>query len=686
LAGKKTFEGTDVTDTLAAVLRSEPDWTALPANLPQSVRRLITGCLVKDRRDRIRDMSTAIFLLDERADATPALVAAAPSRRRLIPVLVASAAGLIFGVVGALLTTNSFGGSGNTTAPETRRVSIVVPADRPIATNWTPGLAIAISGDGQTIAYVSQNPSAPPDRVTQLRVRSLSNLTVRDLPGAFLARQPFFSPDGQSVAFFTVNGELRKSSLAGGNPVTILTGIDGASWARGVWLDSDTIVFGTNGAGLRRIPAGGGVPQPLTNLAGSESAHWPVSFVRESNAVLFYSDYRAGAGRVDAVRLDTDERTQIVESEGPGWALPSGHLVFDQGETLLAAPFDPDRLSLAGSAVALGETVRRLGAAQQMAVSATGTLVYLPAPDPSETSLGRVSRDGTFTAISGASGTLLRPRVSPDGRLVAVSVIGVATPSVLMLDLARGTTTPVTRSGATFAPLWHPDGRSLAFRQRGTGPDGEGALVLRDPDGRDRRLVVAGPSVTIHPDSFTPDGKLLAFTRQEIERHTLWTVSTSGDPVVSPLVESSNPVYSAAFSPDGSRLAYVMNMAPNAELHVRGYVAGGDALVASGNGPRWSADGRTLYFSTPTNIMAVTVGIENGMPVVGLPTPVLNQRTLGPSGVAAEYMRSSNIGANYDVFPDGRFLVIRGPDSQGVREIVLVENWFEELKRLVPVR
>ena len=684
LTGKRAFEGTDVTDTLAAVLRSEPDWSALPAGLPPSVRQLVTGCLIKERKDRIRDLSTALYLLNDKPAVTSSPIAPATTSRRrlLVPLVVTAVTALAIGGVAAVLVWRAFAG------PEpraTRRVSILVPATGPISVTWSPGTALALSPDGQELAYVSVNPGAPLERSAQLRVRSLSSLTVRELPGTFLARQPFFSSDGRWIGFFTPTGELRKISLAGGNPVTITTGIEGAAWARGLWLESGAIVFGSPATGgLHQVSADGGTPQPLTKVnAEREAHHWPVSYVPESQAIVFFAGFGPGAGgRLEAVRLASGARTDIVESNGPGWALPSGHLVYDQADTLLAAPFDPRTLALAGSAVPLSDSVRRRGRMQEMAVSADGTFAYLPDVDPSQVAVGRVDRNGTFAAIDGIPGGI-RPRLSPDGQRIAVMVLGPTHPSAFVRDLTRGTTMPLGRTESGASPVWHPDGQSIAIRRSGGKPPG---IYFRDADGGERVLAEGPRNTTLHPESFSPDGTLLAFTRQDSDRHTLWTVTTTGKPVVAPLVESSSPVYGAAFSPDGRHLAYMVNLSPDAEVHLRGYPNGRDVLVAKGNGPRWSRDGRVLYFDTDTGMMAVQVGTGSETPVLGVPARVLNRRTAGPAGVAAEYLRSSNGGASFDVFPDGTLIVTRGPDPQALREIVLVENWFAELERIAPTR
>jgi len=278
---------------------------------------------------------------------------------------------------------------------------------------------------------------------------------------------------------------------------------------------------------------------------------------------------------------------------------------------------------------------------------------------------------------------MTRPRASADGRHVAVTLFKENRASVQLVDAVRGTATALPRTGSTAAALWHPDGRSLAIRHHAD--DGE-SLLLRHPDGREQLLVKLGPDTLLQPDSISPDGRLLAYTRQETDRHSLWTVTLAGEASSTRVIEPSTPAHSSAFSPDGRWLAYVSAPPTTTEVRIRAYPSGEDVIVARGLGPMWSRDGRTLFFDYEANIMAVPFSVKNGAPDLGLPRVVVSRRTTGPSGTAAVYAGSNNQGAGYDVLPDGRFLVIRQPDPHGVREMVVIQNWTEELKRLVPAQ
>ena len=316
LSGRRAFGGDDVSDTLASVLKSDPDWRALPGDLPGPIRLLIERSLVKDRRRRVGDISTALFLLNEAAVLAPASSSTPAAPRRAIGWLVAGAAVCL--LAGATLATIGWQTFGRPAPPAVQRVSLALPADRAVDFFWFPNQSLAISPDGTEVAYVSANPGAPPERSTQLRVRSLASLAIRDLPGTFLAHQPFFSPDGQSVAFFTTSGELKKIALSGGNPVTLVEKIAGSLWTWGVWLASGTIVFGGPGtAGLKQVPADGGSPTTLTSVdvAQGEIAHLPTSYAPEAGAVVFTTAFsQLRSARLEAVILQSGERRVITEN------------------------------------------------------------------------------------------------------------------------------------------------------------------------------------------------------------------------------------------------------------------------------------------------------------------------------------------------------------------------------------
>ena len=696
LSGRRAFGGDDVSDTLASLLKSDPDWRALPADLPGPIRLLIERSLVKDRRRRVGDISTALFVLNEAAVlATPPSSGPAAPRRAIAWGVAAAAVCL---VAGATLATIGWQTFGRPAPPAVQRVSLALPADRAVDFFWFPNQSLAISPDGTEVAYVSANPGAPPERSTQLRVRSLASLTIRDLPGTFLAHQPFFSPDGQSVAFFTRNGELKKIALSGGNPVTLVEKIAGSLWTWGVWVASGTIVFGGPGtAGLKQVPADGGSPTTVTSVdvAQGEFAHLPTSYAPDAGAVVFTTAFsQLTSRRLEAVILQSGERRVITENARGGRYLSTGHLAFTRGDAVLVAPIDVKRLVLTGPAAALSDDVRRDGAnsegpTPQLAVSSNGTLAYVPRADATARVMGRVGRAGAFTPFGLAAGPNRRPRVSPDGRRVAFlspqpgrSAFETA---VHVHDLVRGTVTRLTESGSELHAVWRPDGRAIAVYARR--PEASG-IYLKDLGGQEHLVLRDDKGAAPVPESFSPDGAVLAYTRTQGAQHSIWLLTLGEKPVARPLTSATASEYSPKFSPDGRWLAYVVDQLERSEVYVRGYPSGEPIPVSSsgGAGPVWSRDGRTLFYESAQSggrtLMSVPVSVDGSTLKLGAPSRVVSLALAGGD----EYGRSAYWGPEYDVFPDGDFVMLRGPGPGTAREIVLVQHWFEELKRMPPAR
>ena len=542
--------------------------------------------------------------------------------------------------------------------------------------------------------HVSLNPSAPPAERRQITIRSLAGLTVRDLPGTYGALNPFFSPDGRWIAFFTPDGELKKAALGGGTPVTIATKIASTSFTAGVWVDADRVIFGGIGTGLTEVAADGGTRKELVTLdaANGEDRHLPRSIIPGTRVLLFRT-----AARLEALDIDSGERRVIIDPGGFGDAV-GNHLLFRRDDALLVAPFDPARLALAGPAVPVADDVRydgpfAGGSTPQAVVSANGTLAYLSLGNAATLVLGTVRRDGTFTPVAVEPGRLSRPRVSPDGQRVLLTRVRPSREMLVqMYDVARGTTTTLTRSERNvigLTPVWRPDGGAVAVNLRRPEADG---IYLVGLDGSERLVLKADAPVMYRPESFSPDGRTLAYTRQQGSQFDVWTVEIADPSTARPFVNSAAAEHSPGFSPDGRWLAYVSNATGRTDVYVRGYPQGDAVQISStaARGPVWSRDSRTLFFeaTTPSGPALMSASIAPGASTVnvGVPVFVLNQRAPGPSGAIEEYVQSGNWGAEFDLLPDGRFVMLRGPDPQGVREIVIVQNWFEELKRLAPVR
>jgi Tol biopolymer transport system component len=697
LSGLPLFSGESVPHILADVLRMEPDWKRLPKDLHPRILQTLERCLEKKPRNRYHSIADVRVDIEKvLSDPQRTHVAAAntqPASKRVLPVAATAVVAAIVIGLGAwnLKPEASLG------IVAAQRLSVLVPANRPIDMLGAPRLGLALSPDGTQLVYVGTAVDMPADgERSRLELRSLDTLVVRDLPGTAGARQPFFSPDGQWLAFFTGMGELKKISLAGGDPITLLEGINGSRWSFGVWSEDGSILFGTMGTGLRSISAEGGAATDLTtpDSTRGETGHSFPSLVPSNRALLFTNIKNEDlSSRIEAVMLDSGERRVVVENGRRPIVLSSGHLLFQRDDVTLVAPFDLEQLRLTGPAVPLVDTVQRdeevaYIEGPQLAVSRNGTLAYLPAVDTSQ-SLVLVGLEGQVELLRSAPGVYELPRVSPDGRAVAYIE---NSEQIRIYDLQRGTTTRLGQgnSGSAEGAEWRPDGRALAVATRGATLNG---ISIWNLDGTYRLLVPIPPGVAVLRNlSWSPDGSQLAYTVQTGSQHDIWVLTMGEAPTTAPLIDSAASEYSPKFSPDGRWLAYQSDESGRLEIYVQRYPEGVRMPVSSdgGTGPVWSPDGRQLYFQgsdgSEPKLMAVSVTMAGDGLQLGEPVAQFDLRVPNSTGVLERYLRSINSGANYDVLPDGsRFVMLRGADEAGAREIVVVLNWFEELQRLVPV-
>jgi Tol biopolymer transport system component len=694
LTGTRAFVGENVTDTLAGIITKEPDWGALPAQTPPAIRRLLRRALAKDRNERLADIADARIELKDALtapDTDGARAAETPRSRVRMAWTLAAAAAIC--VLAALATGLSVWVANRPSPSAPQRLSVVTLPDHPVAFSWIPGRSLAISPDGTAVVYVARNPNAAPGAPPyHLELRPLLDRGARVLPKTEGAVQPFFSPDGRWVAFFTqgTTHELKKVSLAGGNPVTLLERIEGGQWGVGTWTDDGAIIFSTVAGGLQRIPADGGPPRKATSLDAGEQSHRGAELVAGTRSVLFTVHFNeARSARIDAVMLDTGERRVIVDhGRGPHY-LTSGHLLFQRGNEILIAPFDPKRLTITGPAVPFVEEVRLDGVASegftaQLAISRNGTLAYVPAVAANQT-LGRVGRDGVFEPVGPAPSLFNLPRVSSTGQHIAFENWGGPQEiGVYVHDVVRGSTTKLSEEGENRWPAWHPDGKRVTFFSQL-----RNGMYLKDLSGGER-LLLSGDAVSgeLQPGSWSPDGKALAFTVQRSGSRDIWILSIGSDSRARPLLNSAAVEHTPKFSPDGQWLAYVSDESGRSEVYVRRYPDGDKLSVStgSGTGPVWSRDGKEIFFQGAfegaERLMVVSVTPDRGTVRLGTPRRLLDMRVPTPSGTIEAYGRSNVWGPAYDIFPDGKqFVMIKGADAQGTREIVLVQNWFEELKR-----
>jgi eukaryotic-like serine/threonine-protein kinase len=685
LTGRAPFAGDTTSDTLAAILEREPDWAALPTTVPAAVRTLIRRCLEKDCRQRIEDVSVAQFVLDDLADVTSAaapgsFVAIAPRPSRLRRVAMFTAASL----VGAAMAGSAVWFTVRSTAPPRVSRLHITPPSAAALSDGVLGPSLAITPDGTRVVYVGAHNTA-------LFVRALDQLTATPLTGLGEPYEPFVSPDGQWIGFFEGVSKLQKVAITGGPAVPL--GRPGGTALGASWGDDDTIIFATNErtTGLLRIAAAGGEPTVLTrpNRAGGEDDHFWPEILPGGQAVLFtITATTGGLGQAQVAVFDLRTRTQRVLIRGGSHAryVSSGHLVYAAAGRLHAVAFDLARLAVVGTPVAVQPEVLTDGRAG-MAVAADGTLVYVSGGLPDVLrQLVWVDRHGRETPIPAPPRQYAFPRISPDGRRLALYIPDQEI-DIWLWDLAR---TPTTRTpttlrratddrGVDIYPVWQHDGQ-LLFSSARAGSVNLFALAA-DGGGNVTRLTES-PNIQ-HANSVSRDGTRLVFTETALTTgQDIMQLRLDGTHAVTPLVQRPFDERNAEVSPDGRWLAYQANDSGPFNIYVRPFPDASSGYwqvsMDGGTQPLWARNGQELFYLSLTGAL-MRVGVVPGPAwAATAPTKLFE----GPYGAAANQR-----GRTYDIDPDGRrFLMIKPVADQTAvpMNLVVVQNWREELKRLVP--
>jgi len=550
---------------------------------------------------------------------------------------------------------------------------ITLPADQRLAAGENP--AVAISPDGRLLAYVAVQGS-----VQQLYLRAMDSLEARAIPGTEGAVNPFFSPDSQSLGFFAA-GKLKKASVSGGGASTL----GDASTPRGAsWGSQGAIVFVPSfGAPVQELPEVGGESRPLTHTDKGDFALWP-ELLPDGKAVLFAWGSAPTSTRIAVQLTGTGEQRTLVPVPGstqPRYAA-SGHLLYVQGSTLMATPFDARRQVLTGEAVPVLENVpvNPTTAAAQYGISATGSLVYVSGGSQANQSrLVWVSRGGKEQPLAAPPGNYFGSRISPDGRKVAVQQDN----QVWVYDLARDTMTRFTFEGSqNIAPVWTPDGSRIAFM---SDKDGPRSVFWQKSDGSGGMEKLTSSEYVRFPCSWSADGRLLSFVEANpTTGYDIWVLDMKDPSTGSGQGHKGTPFLRTPFyergviSPDGRWMAYTSNESGRYEVYVQPYPGPGGKWQISTDGGmdvRWSTIGRELTYRSGDKMMAVDIAT---LPAFSAGKP----RML----FEGAYVPSSPTISSYDVSADGqRFLMLKPVErAQAATQIVVVQNWFEELKQKVP--
>ena len=676
--GKTVFSGETASEILAAVILKEPQWDAVAAQIPQRLRQLLERCLRKDPKLRLRDIGDARVVLEEilsgapdssvSASATGMSPAPAHTARRNI------ATWSVAAVLAALLL-----GLGwrewRSRQPALRPVVRFERASPPgvnLAVSYFPEMALSPAGDHLVIAGGDGDSS-------RLYDYALDQTDARPLSATEGASRPFISPDGKWVAF-SVGGKLKKVSLDGGSPVELAA----ASWGGGCWLPDGAIVYTESyNSGLWKLPPSGGAPTKLTEPDKSkfELSHWWPQVLPDGKTLLFTAfSTPVERARIEVLSLKTGKRKTVVEGAVFARYANTGHLLFVRGETILAAPFDVERLEVTGPAVPVVEDVVYYpqNGAGHFTISESGALAYVKASATrSDYHLVSLDRSGNAQPIDSKLRQLFTPRVSPDGeRLALPAREGGSPPDIWLVDLVRGTWTRFTFGPATNrSPVWTPDGKRIVYLSERPIFD----MYWKASDGSGSEEVLATSQQDKQPNSISPDGKTILVSVSDPKNgEDLWLLSLEGKQEMKPWRQTPFNEQAPVFSPDGRWVAYQSDESGKFEVYLQAFESGARWQVSSDGGvePIWARNGRELFFRAGRKLMSVAVQINGSTPSLGNPTLLFE----------GDFLFNDAYGSGYDVSSDGRhfYFVQTGKSTGNSVKINVVLNWTEELRREVP--
>jgi Tol biopolymer transport system component len=660
LTGRRAFAGRSPSETLAKILETEPEWTALPASTPPALHRLMRQCLRKDPQQRLRHLDP-LLLAD--VEEPSAAASGGSGARRAMALALALALAILTGA-GGWLAGRWRPAPTQVATPSTARFSMpFVPLDQSDA--WDRP-AIAVAPDG-SVVYVGRAAGG----LRQLYLRRLDRLVGVALPGTEDATNPFFGPDGGSVAFFA-GGRLKKVALDSG----IVQNLCDAWSFGGAWVDHDTIVFSgapfTNG--LMRVDASGGRPEALSELMRGEAAHrWP-TLSPSGRVVVFTTTNTSGLGleepRLVALSLDTGAREVLPVDATYAVFAPGGrHLLLVGDGAVRTAVFDESALAIVGSPVPLLEGVLQSSSGAAQISGSASVLAYL-AGAPAARRLVWVDREGRVERIDAPPRLYVHPRLSPNQQRIA-TLITEPRNDIWIYDIPRGTLSPLTLDGGNAYPVWTRDGSRIAYVSGREGQPPNLFWKPADRPGPELRLLTSdNPQVT---ETFAPDGTLLFVERRPTTGWDILTLPPDGTRQPRPFVETSFNDTTPQISPSGRFVAHGSDETGRFQIVVHSFPSADVKIQVSADGGAhagWRGDERELYYRRGDAMMVADVETA---PVLWISRPrVLFRGQFAPIQ-----------GKNWDVTPDGqRFLMVRSEERSPPTEIVIVLNWREGVNPL----
>ena len=692
LTGRSTFTGETVSDTLAAILRAEPEWDTLPADTPDAVVAIMRRCLEKDPRRRLRDIGEARITIDSiqsgidtaaiRIGASPASDSAvssspgapAPARdsgrtarggsgRTLWAFTILFAAAAIAFMALYLVERRQ-------TEPVSVIRALITPEEGKAFNNSSFGAHAfhALSPDGKNVTFISDN---------YLWVRSLGQVNATQLPGTESSNFPFWSADGRSIGFFA-DGKLKTIPAAGG-PVTVVCDAPGARG--GTWNQDDVIVFTPRlRTGLYRVPAAGGTPEPLTTVTRpTHSTHrWP-RFLPDGDHILYMAaNHTNPKGAQTAIYATTlsggVDRLLVPSDSNPVYA--SGYLLYTRDRNLMARPFDPATAALTGDPVRITENCAHHGGSWVGVYDARGdVLTYQGDAPPIGSELTWMDLDGNALGTIGGRDLHWDVDVSRDGRRLAIAR-GNPEPSVYIYDVERDIESGLTVDGSfSRAPVWSPNGTRIAYASIRDNGRLNVYVAPADRSSQPQPLIVEDTDMI--PTSWSPDGRWLLVDHGDPGETEIWVIDMNEEPEATPVVQTRPWVYNGVFSPDGEYVAYVSREGGEDEVFVMPFPGPGGKTKLSGGltaSPGWGPD-RKLFFATANNVvMESTMRLtENGISF----SPARSLFRVQDDN--SFFVQSGTV---LTPSPDGRLLCFLAADAPAdITALTLVVGWASELNR-----
>jgi dipeptidyl aminopeptidase/acylaminoacyl peptidase len=627
LTTRRAFAGEDVSDTLANILKSEPNWTSLPSATPVPLRRLMKRCFEKTPRRRLADIADARYDLEEAGSGTDSLAAPAIQRtvswERLVwagLVLLALAAGF---ALPRRVTTEL--------TPAEVRFEIETPR-----TNERPSLAL--SPDGTRIVFVANTPG-----VRQLWMRALNSTNARPIDRTEDARYPFWSPRGDALGFFA-QGKLKILEVATG---AVRVVADAPRGLGGSWSEAGVIVFApTYGGPLHQITQTGGVSRPVTRMEGSIVRHASPFFLPDGRHFLFYADGNDKDRGVYVGQLDDLSARRVIGDADAAAVMTAGHLLFPRGGALVAQPFDVTTQSVMGEPVQVADSIYAdpLQSASALSAAPNGTFIYRARVDAGIGArlawFDRVGREtDRIDQIADANANSVA--LSPDQKRVAIG--RGQQRGIWLIDLARPIVEPFVPLGNQ--PIWSRDGRRIAFAASKPSRILDLYVAALDGNGRDELLLSTQQTKTA--SDWAPGDQMLLFRSIDpVTKSDLWALPMSGDRTPIIVLRTDADERDAQFSPDGQWMAYESDKTGRPEIYVQRFGSSGAAKqISTGGGTqvRWRSDGRELfYIREDAMLMAVTIERLTDDPIVRAPIPLFRAPVaLGGPGLQ-QYTPSPN--------------------------------------------